>query len=275
MRTTSSGMRRRLASCANAMRQRRRNSSSVKPRPKRSSVERPSASQACGARPPGWLDLHVDARVLRLRRRRAVGHADRRAVVAVAEVRVERIVPGIAHRLRELRAELGAQPAALGRIVGRSRRSAARGVMRSKLRIASSQARMPAGRRSARSSRAGAAPPQPSCTAASFQPRSTASPMPVFMPSPPFGGITCTASPARNTRPCAVALGDQVAPRPRHRRSRISNAKSRPDRAAHRVDRIARSGVELSSLVDHQPPALRAVGRRRGLPTAPSVPMMT
>ena len=38
-------------------------------------------------------------------------------------------------------------------------------------------------------------------TAASFQPRFTASPMPVFMPWAPAGEWTCAASPARNTRP--------------------------------------------------------------------------
>ena len=126
------------ASCATRCGSVAPNSSSVKPRPKRSSVERPSASQACGARPPGWLDCHVDARVVRLRRRRAVGHADRRALVAVAEVRVERIVPGLRIDCREPRAELGAQLAALGRIVVDIAAKGARGVMRSKLRIASS-----------------------------------------------------------------------------------------------------------------------------------------
>src|SRR5215216_1048627 len=44
------------------------------------------------------------------------------------------------------------------------------------------------------------APPQPRITASSFQPRSTASCMPVFMPSAPVGDVRCTESPARKTR---------------------------------------------------------------------------
>ena len=52
-----------------------------------------------------------------------------------------------------------------------------------------------------RSSRACRGPPQPCRTAASFQPRSTASPTPVLSPCPPNGGLRCAASPARNTRP--------------------------------------------------------------------------
>ena len=56
--TISSGTPRRAAASDNARASGasapKRNN--VKPRPNRSSVERPSASQACGARPPGWLD---------------------------------------------------------------------------------------------------------------------------------------------------------------------------------------------------------------------------
>ena len=36
-----------------------------------------------------------------------------------------------------------------------------------------------------------------------------ASPTPLFMPRPPVGIMRCTASPARNTRPLRVAIGEQ------------------------------------------------------------------
>ena len=52
----------------------------------------------------------------------------------------------------------------------------------------------------ARSCRAARVRPSRRATAASFQPRSTASPMPVLSPWPPNGGLRCAASPARNTR---------------------------------------------------------------------------
>ena len=43
-------------------------------------------------------------------------------------------------------------------------------------------------------------PPQPVRHAPIFHPRSTASPIPIFMPKPPNGGCKWQASPAKNTR---------------------------------------------------------------------------
>src|SRR5207248_6674608 len=64
--------------------------------------------------------LYIDARISGLGRRPAVGYANRRSVVAVAEMRVQRVVPGVAHRGGELRAELGARALALrGGVVNR------------------------------------------------------------------------------------------------------------------------------------------------------------
>src|SRR5438067_12187285 len=65
----------------------------------------------------GMARLHVQARVSRLGRRRAVRYADGRAVVPIAEMGVERVVPGVAHRLRELRSQLASELPAFSRFV--------------------------------------------------------------------------------------------------------------------------------------------------------------
>ena len=62
----------------------------------------------------------------------------------------------------------------------------------------------------ARRCRAGARAAQPCRTAASFQARLTASPMPVFMPWPPTGLWMCAASPSRNARPRAEMRRDAM-----------------------------------------------------------------
>ena len=55
------------------------------------------------------------------------------------------------------------------------------------------------GRRSVSNVESSFGPPQPCTAAASFQPRSTASCMPVFMPKAPVGELSRAESPTRNT----------------------------------------------------------------------------
>ena len=60
------------------------NFSSTKPRPNRSRIERPSRSQACGARQPGCADGVIMFWIVG--RRRVVGDADRRRLIAIAKL---------------------------------------------------------------------------------------------------------------------------------------------------------------------------------------------
>ena len=93
--------------------------------------------------------------------------------------------------------------------------------------------------------RAGSAPPQPLSTASSFQPRSTASWMPVFMPNPPVGDIRCAASPAMKTRPRADS-----GRRPARAAPSASPTGSRSRSAAHRArQRRADVGLGMIDLV--------------------------
>ena len=103
------------------------------------------------------------------------------------------------------------------------------------------------------------APPQPCSMAASFQPISTASPMPVFMPKPPAGQFKWAASPARKT----VGLAD-ICRRPRSDRSMGARRAIRMECLSPRAKRSLFRRVEiidlfLQDVADVQTPQLFAV----------------
>ena len=145
---------------------------------------------------------------------RAVRHHDRRRMVDVAEMHADR-VPGFLVLLDQPLADRAA-----GGLAFRRRRkdfSALGGadeaaVVRERHLGGARRRRPPL---DDRSSRATPARPSPRAVAASFQPRSKASWMPVFMPSPPLGGCACAASPARKTRPSHEAIGDRALAHPK------------------------------------------------------------
>ena len=166
-------------------------------------------NHTCGSRAPGkvvgtYSMKLCSGAVPRLRR------DQRRADIAVAELGADhfaRLVLLDVGHARELRACCHA-----GGRVARGFRAdtvcASSCVRWLRSRMPRRCARRPAGARSRRTaSRLG--PPQPCSVAASFHDKSMASPTPVFMPSPPVGMTRWTASPARNTRPFAVAVGQQ------------------------------------------------------------------
>ena len=186
----------------------------------RSCIALPSSSQTCGSRAPGQVRRLVVAEA-DARAARHVGD-DRRIDIAVAELGADHLV-GLALLDIGDRGEVVARrrpSGVLSRMFGRYMRAPF-----APARARHSATRRHCARRSgaarSRRRRAGPARPSPAASPASFHDRSMASPTPVFMPSPPVGMTRCTASPARNTRPSPVAVGEQQVLPPRIARQHL------------------------------------------------------